>query len=157
MTTCQQIAKHLREVHFGNNWTWVNMKDSLEGLTWEQAVKKIGDFNTIAVLVYHSTFYSRLQRRVLEGGTLNSSDKNAFDAPAIHSQKEWEALLQETWNEVEALATLIEQLPDSKLNETFVEEKYGNYHRNFLGNIEHVHYHLGQMVLLRKWMESDKK
>ncbi len=44
----------------------------------------------------------------------------------------------------------IEQLPESKLWETFSDEKYGNYYRNIHGIIEHSHYHLGQIVLIKK-------
>jgi hypothetical protein len=31
-----------------------------------------------------------------------------------------------------------------------VEEKYGSVLRNIMGVIEHTHYHLGQIVLLKK-------
>ncbi len=48
-----QLAKHLREVHFGGNWTWVNMKDTLSDITWQEATAKVFNFNTIASLVYH--------------------------------------------------------------------------------------------------------
>lgn len=154
MTTCQQLAKHLRELHFGKNWTWVNMKDSLDGLTWKQATQKVGDFNTIAVLVNHCTYYVRIQQKVLMGQPLEGTDQLSFEEPAIHSQKDWNAFLKKTWEEVEALAQLIEQMPESQLNEIFREKKYGTYHRNLMGMIEHTHYHLGQIVLLRKWIES---
>jgi hypothetical protein len=32
-----QIAKHFREVHFGWNWTLVDLKESLKDITWQQA------------------------------------------------------------------------------------------------------------------------
>jgi len=41
-------------------------------------------------------------------------------------------------------------LPESKLSETFLDEKYGNYYRNIHGIIEHTHYHLAQIVLIKK-------
>ena len=41
MTLPQQLAKHLREVHFGGNWTSVNLKDSLQDISWEQATDEI--------------------------------------------------------------------------------------------------------------------
>lgn len=154
MTTCQQIAKHLREVHFGKNWTWVNMKDSLAGISWKTATTQVGEFNTIALLVNHCTYYVRVQQQVLEGKPLTGNDQLSFEIPEIHSQEDWESFLEKTWAEVESLAQLIEKMPDSQLNEIFREEKYGTYHRNLMGMIEHTHYHLGQMVLLRKWIES---
>jgi hypothetical protein len=58
--------------------------------------------------------------------------------------------LNETWVDAENFATLVEQLPENKLGETFTDEKYGNYYRNLHGIIEHAHYHLGQIVLIKK-------
>jgi hypothetical protein len=72
----------------------------------------------------------------------------------VKSEGDWRNLLENTWSDAETFATLIEQLPENKLEDTFVDEKYGNYHRNFLGVIEHTHYHLGQIVLLKKILLS---
>ena len=57
MNLSQHIAKHLREVHVGKNWTWVNLKETLEGLSWQQATTQVNGFNTIATLVYHMNYY----------------------------------------------------------------------------------------------------
>ena len=57
MTTPQQLAKHLRDFYNGGNWTAVNLKDTLEGITWQQAVTKVHDFNTIAMLVFHINYF----------------------------------------------------------------------------------------------------
>lgn len=88
--------------------------------------------------------------KVMQGGPLDAKDKYSFDHPPIQSQADWEKLLEKTWSDAEALAGLIEQLPESKLEETFVDEKYGSYYRNLLGIIEHIHYHLGQIVVIKK-------
>jgi len=55
------------------------------------------------------------------------------------------------------LADLTEALPESRLQETFADEKYGNYYRNLHGLIEHTHYHLGQIVLIKKLLNSGGK
>ena len=52
--------------------------------------------------------------------------------------------------DAENFAILIEHLPEAKLGEIFTDEKYGNYYRNVHGIIEHTHYHLGQIVLIKK-------
>lgn len=150
MQVSSQIAKLLRDVHFGGNWTWVNYKDTLNGVTWQQAVTKVHDFNTIAVLVYHVHYYVHEVLKVLEGAPLNSKDALSFNHPPISSQEEWEALLEQVWADAERFASLTEQLPDEKLWETFHSEDYGNYYRNLHGIIEHAHYHLGQIVLIKK-------
>ncbi len=52
--------------------------------------------------------------------------------------------------DAEAFASEVEKLPESKFGEIFVEEKYSTYYRNIHGIVEHNHYHLRQIVLLKK-------
>ena len=150
MNTPQQLAKHFRDIHFGGNWTCVNLKDTLNGVTWQQATAKVQDCNTIAVLVFHMHYYVAAILNVLQGGELNAHDQYSFDCPTITSQADWNNMQAKVWADAEALAMLIEQLPESKLSEYFSQEKYGTYYRNLQGLIEHTHYHLGQISLLKK-------
>jgi hypothetical protein len=150
MELTKQIAKHFREVHFGGNWTWSNLKDNLAGVTWEQATKQVHSFNTIATLVFHVNYFVAAVIPVLKGGVLDAHDKFSFDHPPIHNEADWQAMVSKALREAEELAVLIEQLPDEKLWEHFTEEKYGNYYRNLHGIIEHTHYHLGQISLIKK-------
>ncbi len=157
MNLAEQIAKLFRDVHYGGNWTSVNLKENLADLTWQQATTKVYSFNTIATLVYHMNYYVSAVLKVLQGEPLNASDKYSFDYPSILSQEDWDKLLDKTLTDAENFASLIEQLPESKLGETFSEEKYGNYYRNIHGIIEHIHYHLGQIVLIKKiLLQADK-
>ena len=41
-------------------------------------------------------------------------------------------------------------MPNEKLENNFVDKKYGSYRRNIEGMIEHSYYHLGQISLIRK-------
>ena len=150
MNTTQQLAKHCRDVHFGGNWTFVNLKDTLADITWQEATTQYQDSNTIATLLFHINYYINPVARVLQGEPLNASDKFSFDCPTITSQEEWEHLVQKALDEAEQFAKEIEKLEESKLFEVFSEEKYGNYFRNLFGIIEHTHYHLGQIALIKK-------
>lgn len=156
MNTPHQIAKHLREVFFGGNWTTVNLKDTLADVTWQQAVTQVYSFNTIATLVYHMTYYVAAVTEVLEGEPLNASDKLSFNHPPITSQQEWDDFLASKWAEAEHFAYLIEKLPENILGENFFDSKYGIYYRNLHGLIEHTHYHLGQIVLIKKIIAPSK-
>lgn len=150
MNTPQQIAKHFRETHFGGNWTTSHLKEHLADVTWQQATGQVYDFNTIATLVFHINYYIDVVLKVLNGEKLNASDKYSFNVPPINNQEDWELLLDKVWKDAERFALLVEQLPESRLWETFIDEKYGNYYRNLHGIIEHTHYHLGQIVLIKK-------
>jgi uncharacterized damage-inducible protein DinB len=150
MTLSKQIAKHLREVYFGGNWTASNLKDALKEVTWQQATAQIYELNTIAGLVYHMTYYATGVIKVLEGGPLDIHDKFSFDHPPINSQEDWNAMLDTIWADAEALATLIEKMPVEQFGEDMLDGKYGDYYRNIGGIIEHCHYHLGQIVVVKK-------
>ena len=148
------LSKHLREVFFGGNWTSVNLRDSLANVTWQQAVTKLHSLNTILALVYHINYYIIAVTKVLQGEPLKASDKFSFDHPVVDSEQDWQNLLDKTSRDAETFAGLVEQLPDSKLSENFEDGKYGNYYRNIHGIIEHTHYHLGQIVLIKKLLQQ---
>ena len=149
MQSTEQIAKHLRDFHFGGNWTASNLKDKLADVTWQQATTQVGSFHTIAALVYHMNFFVSATLKVLQGGPLDAKDKYSFDHPPILSEEDWEKLLEKTWADAESLASLIERLPEKTLSEPFVDERYGSYYRCLHGPIEHCHYHLGQIALMK--------
>lgn len=150
MKLTDQIAKHLRDVHFGGNWTWVNFKETLADVTWQQATTHVHSFNTIATLMYHMNYYLNAVLGVLQDKPLTAKHEHSFVHPPVQSKEDWDALLEQTWNDVEKLATTIQAFPESRLQEIFREERYGNYYRNMQGIIEHAHYHLGQIVLIKK-------
>lgn len=151
------LANHIRQIHFGVNWTWSNLKDNLSNISWQQATTKIDNFNTILALTYHINYFVGVIVKVLEGGPLEGSDKVSFDHPPVQSKEEWEKFLDKVWSDGEKMANLVENLPEETLWKTFSEEKYGNYYRNIQGIIEHSHYHLGQIVIIKKLIVESSK
>ncbi|MFK7925433.1 MAG: DUF1572 domain-containing protein [Bacteroidia bacterium] len=140
----------MREVYFGGNWTSSNLRDNLQDVSWQQATTQVYGLNTIATLFFHLHYYVRAVSQVLEGGALDAKDKYSFKHPLIESQQDWEEMQATAWTEAEKFAALIEKLPEERLEQDFSDQKYGHYHRNLQGIIEHTHYHLGQIVLLKK-------
>lgn len=158
MSTASQLAKRFREVMLDGLWIAnTNFKDQLSDVTWEQATTKIADVNTIAMLTFHIDYYIAGILNVFEGGELEIKDKYSFDLPPIEFQEQWKALLNKLWNDSEKFAIFLEHMPDSKLNEVFVDEKYGTYLRNIDGMIEHAYYHLGQIALIKKMILFELK
>lgn len=157
MNISKQIAKHFREVYFGGNWTWSNLKDNLADVSWQQATTQVYSFNTIATLVYHIGYFVSAATDVLQNEPLHAHDKFSFNHPPVNSPEDWKTFLDKTFTGAETFANLIEQLPDNKLEEVFYEEKYGTYYRNLHGIIEHAHYHLGQIALIKKIIQQDEK
>jgi hypothetical protein len=150
MTATAHIAKHFKEVYFGGNWTVSNLKDTVKDVSWQEALTKVHSFNTIATLVFHIQYFVGLASKVLEGGPLVGKDELSFAHPPISSQKDWDEFLEKVFKDAERFTSLIEKLPDEKLWENFTDPKYGIYYRNLHGIIEHTHYHLGQIALIKK-------
>jgi len=154
MSLTQQIAKHFRDVYFGGNWTAVNLKDTLADINWQQAITKVHNLNTIATLVFHINYYVEPVLKVLQGEPLNASDKLSFNLSPITSEYDWQKLVTKVFTEAESFAVQIEQLDEVKLFDDFADHKYGNYYRNLHGIIEHTHYHLGQISLIKKMLHE---
>lgn len=148
------IAKHFKEVHFGGNWTSSNLKDILEGISWQEATTKVSSLNTIATLVFHMNYYVSAVLKVLKGEQLVAKDTYSFNHPPINSEDDWNKMLVKTFEEADAFSKQIALTPEDLLWKNFTDEKYGIYYRNLHGIIEHCHYHLGQIAVLKKLVQK---
>ena len=154
MSHILHITKHFKDVFFGGNWTASNLKDTLENVTWKQAIYKIEGFNSIAALTFHINYYIQGTQEVFNSGKLTIRDKYSFDTPKISSQNDWEKLKSNVFKNALQFASSIDNMSEEKLWTNFVDEKYGNYYRNLNGIIEHTHYHLGQIIILKKIIQK---
>ena len=148
-----QLAKHIRGVYFGGNWTAVNLKDTLADVTLAQATHKIDGIHSILALTFHIGYFVGGTNEVLRGEPLTIRDKFSFDYPELTSEEQWQAFVANTLQEGEDFASLVEQLSPEQLLTPFDDPKYGTYQTNLLGTIEHNHYHLGQIVVLKKLLQ----
>ena len=149
------LANRLREVLL--NGTWIantNFKAQIESITWEQAMQKVANLNTIALLTFHINYYLEGLLKVFNGGPLDIRDKYSFDLPKITSASDWNTLVAHFLKHAEQFAQHVEQMDDAHLDQPFVDEKYGTYMRNIEGVIEHSYYHLGQVSILRKMLQE---
>jgi hypothetical protein len=158
MTRNEFIANRIREVLLSGHWIAnTNYKEQLHSITWEQATQKIDSLNTIAALTYHINYYLVGLLNVFEGGNLEIKDKYSFDLPAIKSEGDWQKLVNALLTNSEKFANQIEQMPGDKLDEPFVDEKYGSYLQNIEAVIEHSYYHLGQIALIKKLTSKNRQ
>ncbi|MDZ4679170.1 MAG: DUF1572 domain-containing protein [Saprospiraceae bacterium] len=151
------LANRLREVLLNGKWIAnTNFKEQILSTHWKQAIQKVDNLNTIAVLTFHINYYLQGLLNVFNGGNLEIRDKYSFDLPEIKSEADWNTLVNNFLSNAEMFANHVEQMADSVLDQPFVDEKYGNYLRNIEGVIEHSYYHLGQISLIKKMIREDK-
>jgi len=157
MVKNSEIANRLREVLLNGKWiTNTNFKEQILSVSWEQAIQKVGNLNTIALLTFHINYYLQGVLNVFNGGKLEIRDKYSFDLPQITSEAGWEKLVADFLDNSEKFADKVELMDDSTFNQPFVDEKYGTYLRNIEGVIEHSYYHLGQISLIRKMIMQNQ-
>ena len=154
MTIAKQLAKHLRDVHFGGNWSTVDLKSVLSDVTVETAKMQVHSLNSIFAITFHTAYYLDVLITVLEENILNGKDELSWISEPPKTNEEWETFLQTIWEKAEKAALMIEQLPDAILTENFVDPKYGTNYRNIAGIVEHTHYHLGQIVIIKKLVDQ---
>jgi uncharacterized damage-inducible protein DinB len=154
MFTAAQLAQQVSASVFGENWTAVHLKQSLETVTWQQANTSIAGCNSIGVLTFHIGYYIQAILKVMQGEPLEAHDKYSFDAPAINNEADWKLLTTALYSNTELLTQLVANVETEKLNDVFTDEKYGSYYRNLLGVTEHLYYHMGQINLLKKMLHS---
>lgn len=151
MTKSTFLSNRLREVLLDGKWIAnTNFKEKLSDVKWKQATQKIGSLNTIAALTFHVNYYLKGILHFFKGGKLEIRDKYSFEMPPINSSSDWNKLVEEILSNAEEFVMYVENIPESKFDEPFFDEKYGSYQRNIEGMIEHSYYHLGQISLIKK-------
>jgi len=147
----KDLANRLKEVLLNGKWIAnTNFKEQIISISWEQAIEKVENLNTIALLTFHVNYYIKGLLNVFEGGNLEIKDKFSFDMPEITSETDWLNLVNEFVSNAEKFINHVEKMDDNLLTQPFVKVEYGSYLRNIEAQIEHSYYHLGQVSLIKK-------
>ena len=145
------IAQHLLAVHTGNNWTEVDLSGILEDVTAEEALTvTAASPNTIASLLHHITYWNRLMIRRIKGVETAIPASNGYDIPA---NMNWLDLKDDNIASAHELAAAIREFDASKLVQPILPG-YSTAYKNLQGTVEHVHYHLGQIVIIKKLLRQ---
>lgn len=152
----QLLAMRLKEVFLDGKWIAnTNYQEQINSITWQQAISQIQNLNSIALLTFHINYYIAGLLQVFNGGKLEISDRYSFDMPEISTEKDWIDLKSNFLNNAKSFCDKVADFDDTKLDEVFIEEKYGSYLRNIEAVLEHSYYHLGQVVLIKKMITQN--
>lgn len=154
MNITQLIAAHLREVYEGENWTEVCIAEIVSSVNWQQAQQLTpGSPNTIASLLHHLCYWNGIMEKRLLGQNPVVPETNGFDMEVLSSEADWQALQAKARTSFQQLADAVAHFPEEKLANTYATGK-ASYYKNLQGTVEHAHYHLGQMVIIRKLLAA---
>ncbi|MEJ5962078.1 DinB family protein [Pedobacter immunditicola] len=156
MKTTELIAQHILEVHEGNNWTESAIAGALADVTVNDATRQTAASpNTIASLLHHITFWNRLMVQRINGIDVPETESNGYDVPPLHTEEEWQVLKADNINSAHELAAAIRAFDENRLQQPILPG-YSTAYKNLQGTSEHIHYHLGQMVILKQLIHAEK-
>ncbi|HRI22656.1 MAG TPA: DinB family protein [Panacibacter sp.] len=157
MKLTELIAQHITEVHEGGNWTEVNIKDTLADVTYKEATAVTkASYNTIAALLHHLSFYNDIVMQRLSGENPVINEANGFDVPAIKNEEDWAKLKERNHQSGKQLAEAVSRFPEEKVFE-LTATGHSTHYKTLHGITEHAHYHLGQIVMLKKLARQVKQ
>jgi hypothetical protein len=156
MNITSLIAEHLLAVHEGNNWTEVNIADVLKDVTAEEAATRTpASPNTIEALVRHITYWNRVMVQRINGIKVEIPEDNGFEIGDTLTDADWKHLREDNIASAHELATVIINVAESRLPEPILKE-YSSTYKNLQGTVEHIHYHLGQLMLIKQLVRALK-
>lgn len=144
------IARHILEVHEGGNWTESDLTTALSDVNVKEATMQTpASVNTIASLLHHLTFWNRHMVQRINGVDPPVPDDNGFSVPFLETEEAWQQLKKDNLDSAHELAAAIRSFDESRLNDPILPGHSFAY-RHLQGSSEHIHYHLGQIVLLKQ-------
>jgi hypothetical protein len=78
-----------------------------------------------------------------------SANPMGFDMAAIKNEDDWIQLKDRNMQSARQLASAVREFPEEKIFELTVTG-HSTHYKTLHGITEHAHYHLGQIVLLKK-------
>jgi hypothetical protein len=150
MNISSLIAQHIIDVHEGNNWTEVDLISTLNGINYKEAsLLTPASVNTIAGLVHHLRFWNDVMTKRIHGQDVDIPDSNGYDNLPLADGESWNTLVESCLASGRRLAEAIAGVEASRLDEPILTGSSTAY-KNLQGSVEHVHYHLGQIVILKQ-------
>lgn len=154
MNIKELIAQHILDVHEGENWTESNIKNALADVTLAEAIIKTpASPNTIAMLLHHLTYWNRIMIERVNGIKSVIPETNGFEMNPLVTEEDWLQLKSDNILSAHELASAILNFDESKLPEPILPG-YSTAYKNLQGCSEHIHYHLGQIIILKNLIRS---
>ncbi len=154
MNIAEQISRHFLDVYAGENWTEVNLQSTLEDLNYlEASTLTPASVNTISGLLHHLHYWNQVMAQRIDGIRVKIPLSNGFNNEPLETEDQWTNLKRQCFKSAEQLAAAIRGLSQDQLQQPILED-YPTAYKSLQGSVEHVHYHLGQMVMLKQLIRA---
>lgn len=150
MKEAQRIAKLFDDLYDGSPWIDVNIKSTLERLTFEQASKRIlPGRNSIWEIANHLINWRLNVLQRVQGKTITSPGDNYFVPVTDTSDAAWNKTLEQLENSQAQWFDFLKTLREDDFTKVYAGNNM-TYYEHIHGILQHDAYHLGQIVLLSK-------
>lgn len=145
-TEIQNIIALLNSTFEKNAWHGPSIKETLAGISREQAISRVGISHTIVELVAHMTTWRIFTRNKLQGLNYEVTDELNFP-----KTNDWEKVLSDLKESQTSLLKCLEEFPASRLHDVVPHGSYSyTYYTLLHGIIHHDLYHVGQIAFIKK-------
>jgi uncharacterized damage-inducible protein DinB len=150
MKEIKRIARLLDDIYGGTPWIDVNLMDTLQNISVEQAAKKVApQWNTIWEIVNHLISWRLNVLQRIKGKVLASPRDNYFVPVTDISAEAWQNTLKKLEDSQEQWRSVLKVFKKKDLEKNYPANSM-SYYDHIQGIVQHDAYHLGQIVLLAK-------
>ena len=156
MKETKRIQKLFEDLYDGDPWLDITLLGTLRNISTEQAVKKIAPGrNSIWQICNHLISWRENVLQRVQGKEIASPENNYFTDIAESSETAWQQTLQRLERSEKQWIDFLENFDESEFDTIYPGNNL-SYYAHIQGIIQHDAYHLGQIVLLSKLLESGK-
>ena len=151
LNEAQRIADQLNRAFEGMAWHGPSLKESLDGVTSEQAVaRSVASAHTIWELVAHIAAWEGVVARRLNGESVGEPPEDFPQAPPHATEADWRALRAATFESHGRLVAQVAAMTEDDLRRRIDDKPYPAWFMVH-GAVAHALYHVGQIVMLLKF------
>ena len=156
-TNGERIANELRHALRGDAWHGPGLLEILSGVTADHAIQRpIPTAHNIWELVMHITSWSNIALRRIEGGQPEPFDGEDWPLPGGFSAERWAMVVEAMSESHERLCRKVAAMDDEDL-ERNAPKSDRSIAFMLHGVAQHDSYHGGQIVLLRKVVNTHQR
>lgn len=156
MKETKRISKLFEDLYSGSPWIDVTITGTLSQLSAKQAAQKPpAGINSIWVIVNHLVKWRKNVLQRVKGKVIRTPDHNYILPVSDTSAKAWSNTLKKLDSSQKEWLRFLERVKTNDLLKTYPNNQM-TYYDHIQGILQHDAYHLGQIVILSKWVRSIK-
>lgn len=154
MEEISRTKKLFEDLYDGDNWIGITLWGVLSDITSEQAAQRINSTgNTIWEITNHLIQWRENVMQRVQGKTLTTPEHNYFEPVTDTSKKAWQQTLKQLKRSQDQWLELLRHFKPENLEKVYAPNQL-TYFEHIQGILQHDAYHLGQIVLLTKQIQS---